>query len=86
MAGRGAAAGGCDGASSRRFTSPVTSPPSRPAACRRSDVLAARGGLPHTTYTWGDEPERPGQRLANYWHGEFPYLPDTGYGSTTNIT
>ena len=39
-----------------------------------------RGGLPHATYTWGDEPEKPGQRLANYWHGEFPYLPETGYG------
>lgn len=47
--------------------------------------VAARGGLPHTTYTWGDEPERPGQRLANYWHGEFPYLPDTGYGSTVPV-
>jgi formylglycine-generating enzyme required for sulfatase activity len=44
---------------------------------------AARGGLSGATYTWGDTPERPGQRLANYWHGEFPYLPDTGYGTTT---
>ncbi|RMI33987.1 formylglycine-generating enzyme family protein [Nocardia stercoris] len=46
---------------------------------------AARGGLPHARFTWGDEPERPGQRLANYWHGEFPYLPDTGYGQTTPV-
>lgn len=46
---------------------------------------AARGGLPHTAYTWGDQPEGPGQRLANYWHGEFPYLPDTGYGQTTPV-
>ncbi|CAN5339709.1 formylglycine-generating enzyme family protein [soil metagenome] len=46
---------------------------------------AARGGLSHTTYTWGDTPERPGQRLANYWHGEFPYLPDTGYGTTAPV-
>ena len=47
--------------------------------------VAARGGLDGATYTWGDEPEQPGQRLANYWHGEFPYLPDTGYGQTTPV-
>lgn len=47
--------------------------------------IAARGGLPHTVYTWGDEPEPRGQRLANYWHGEFPYLPDTGYGQSTPV-
>ena len=34
--------------------------------------VAARGGLDGAAYTWGDEPEQPGQRLANYWHGEFP--------------
>ncbi|MET0699118.1 MAG: formylglycine-generating enzyme family protein [Mycobacterium sp.] len=47
--------------------------------------VAARGGLAGTTYTWGGEPETPGQRLANYWHGEFPYLPDTGYGTTAPV-
>ncbi|HYO00437.1 MAG TPA: formylglycine-generating enzyme family protein [Mycobacterium sp.] len=47
--------------------------------------VAARGGLDGTTYTWGDEPEAPGQKLANYWHGEFPFLPDTGYGSTQPV-
>ena len=46
---------------------------------------AARGGLNHTTYTWGDEPEMPGQRLANYWHGEFPWRPDPGYGRTSPV-
>ena len=30
-------------------------------------------------------PKQPGQRLANYWHGEFPYLPDTGYGQTAPV-
>jgi formylglycine-generating enzyme required for sulfatase activity len=44
--------------------------------------VAARGGLPGAVYTWGDRPEAPGTTLANYWHGEFPYLPDTGYGTT----
>ena len=41
------------------------------------------GRTPGAAYTWGDDPEQPGQRLANYWHGEFPYLPDTGYGTTS---
>lgn len=47
--------------------------------------IAARGGIAHAAYTWGDEPEKPGQRLANYWHGEFPYLPDSGYGQTAPV-
>src|ERR1700712_4048840 len=47
--------------------------------------VAARGGLEGATFTWGDDPEGPRQRLANYWHGEFPYLPDTGYGSTAEV-
>jgi len=47
--------------------------------------LAARGGLDGATYTWGDRPEQPGERLANYWHGEFPWRPDPGYGTTTPV-
>lgn len=47
--------------------------------------VAARGGLDRATYTWGSEPEQPGQRLANFWHGEFPYLPDSGYGQTMPV-
>jgi sulfatase modifying factor 1 len=47
--------------------------------------VAARGGLDGLAYTWGDEPEAPGAKLANYWHGEFPYLPDTGYGTTQPV-
>jgi len=34
---------------------------------------------------WGDEPESPGERLANYWHGDFPWRADPGYGSTTPV-
>jgi formylglycine-generating enzyme len=41
---------------------------------------AARGGLDEATYVWGDEPEPPGERRANYWHGEFPWRHDDGYG------
>ena len=44
---------------------------------------AARGGLSQATYTWGDEPEIPGQPLANYWHGKFPWRPEPGYGRTS---
>uniref|UniRef100_A0A5Q5BP32 Sulfatase-modifying factor enzyme-like domain-containing protein n=2 Tax=unclassified Mycobacterium TaxID=2642494 RepID=A0A5Q5BP32_MYCSS len=47
--------------------------------------VAARGGLPHAGYTWGDEPEGPGHKLANYWHGEFPWRPDRGYGRTAPV-
>ncbi|MCV7301615.1 formylglycine-generating enzyme family protein [Mycobacterium barrassiae] len=46
---------------------------------------AARGGLDHTEYTWGDEPEDSDQPLANYWHGDFPWRPDKGYGRTTAV-
>jgi formylglycine-generating enzyme required for sulfatase activity len=46
---------------------------------------AARGGLAGAAYTWGDEPEGPGERLANYWHGDFPWRPDRGYGRTTPV-
>jgi formylglycine-generating enzyme len=46
---------------------------------------AARGGLDGATYTWGDEPERPGDRLANYWHGDFPWRSESGYGGTTDV-
>ena len=54
----------------------------RPWRCRPRPNGRPRpaAGSTSATYTWGDEPEAPGQRLANYWHGEFPYLPDTGYG------
>jgi sulfatase modifying factor 1 len=40
---------------------------------------ASRGGLDGAAYVWGDEPEN-GARLANYWHGEFPWRAEPGYG------
>ncbi|GAA1964936.1 formylglycine-generating enzyme family protein [Nocardioides panacihumi] len=43
---------------------------------------AARGGIVGAAYTWGDEPEPAGARLANFWHGDFPWRAETGYGST----
>jgi formylglycine-generating enzyme len=47
--------------------------------------LAARGGLDGAEYTWGDQPEPPGTQLANYWHGEFPWRADPGYGTTAPV-
>jgi formylglycine-generating enzyme required for sulfatase activity len=47
--------------------------------------FAARGGLDGALYTWGDEPEARGQRLANYWHGEFPWRAEPGYGGTAAV-
>jgi formylglycine-generating enzyme len=46
---------------------------------------AARGGLQAATYTWGDEPEAPQQRRANYWHGDFPWRAEKGYGATAPV-
>jgi sulfatase modifying factor 1 len=46
---------------------------------------AARGGLQATTYTWGDEPEPPHARRANYWHGDFPWRAEDGYGFTVPV-
>jgi len=46
---------------------------------------AARGGLDASTYTWGNQPEQPGEQLANYWHGDFPWRPDQGYGTRTAV-
>ena len=47
--------------------------------------LAARGGMEATRFTWGDEPEHDGERLANYWHGDFPWRAAPGYGGTTPV-
>jgi formylglycine-generating enzyme len=47
--------------------------------------LAARGGRDGAPYTWGDEPEAPGDPRANYWHGAFPWRPDPGYGTTAPV-
>jgi formylglycine-generating enzyme required for sulfatase activity len=47
--------------------------------------LAARGGLDGAAFTWGEDPERAGQRLANYWHGDFPWRAEPGYGTTTRV-
>ena len=41
---------------------------------------AARGALDGATYVWGDAPEGPGERLANFWHGDFPWRAAPGYG------
>jgi formylglycine-generating enzyme required for sulfatase activity len=36
-------------------------------------------------YVWGDEPERPGERLANYGHGDFPWRYEDGYGARSTV-
>lgn len=46
---------------------------------------AARGGLDHAEFSWGDEPESADQRLANFWHGDFPWRADPGYGTTSPV-
>lgn len=46
---------------------------------------AARGGLDAAAYVWGDEPEASGERLANYWHGDFPWRSEEGYGARAPV-
>jgi formylglycine-generating enzyme required for sulfatase activity len=47
--------------------------------------LAARGGLEECDFAWGDQPEAAGERLANYWHGDFPWRPEPGYGTRAPV-
>ncbi|MFC9325551.1 formylglycine-generating enzyme family protein [Kitasatospora sp. NPDC057015] len=35
--------------------------------------FAARGGLPAAVFPWGDELMPKGRRMANTWHGRFPW-------------
>jgi sulfatase modifying factor 1 len=46
---------------------------------------AARGGLDQMIFTWGEEPQSAADRLANFWHGDFPWRPDHGYGTTMPV-
>ena len=45
---------------------------------------AARGGIEGAAFVWGDDPEGD-RRLANFWHGDFPWRPAEGYGATTPV-
>jgi formylglycine-generating enzyme required for sulfatase activity len=47
--------------------------------------FAARGGLDGATYVWGDAPETPDEHLAHYWHGDFPWRADRGFGTTAPV-
>jgi formylglycine-generating enzyme required for sulfatase activity len=47
--------------------------------------LAARGDLDGATFVWGDEPEAAAGRLANYWHGDFPWRSEPDYGTTAPV-
>jgi sulfatase modifying factor 1 len=46
---------------------------------------AARGGLEGAEHVWGDRPEGPGERLATWWHGDFPWRPEPGYGTRSPV-
>jgi formylglycine-generating enzyme required for sulfatase activity len=48
---------------------------------------AARGGLEHAVYTWGDEFAPGGKMMANTWQGEFPWQNDLldGFARTSPV-
>ena len=46
---------------------------------------AARGGLDGSTFTWGNDPEGAADKRANYWHGQFPWRAELGYGSAMPV-
>jgi formylglycine-generating enzyme required for sulfatase activity len=48
---------------------------------------AARGGLDHADYGWGDTFEPGGRPQANYWQGEFPWqnLLTDGFARTSPV-
>ena len=46
---------------------------------------AARGGLDGATFTWGEDREAAGERLANHWLGDFPWRSEPGSGTTTPV-
>ena len=48
---------------------------------------AARAGGPSTEFAWGDDLLRNGRRMANTWHGEFPWrnLDPPGRDRTTPV-
>jgi sulfatase modifying factor 1 len=48
---------------------------------------AARGGLEHAAYTWGDELAPEGRMMANFWQGEFPWqnLATDGFERTAPV-
>ena len=45
--------------------------------------LAARGGLGHSRYAWGEELYPKGQMQCQIWQGEFPNLPAPGWSPGT---
>ena len=49
--------------------------------------FAARGGLDHAIFAWGNEMEPGGKIMANTWHGEFPWqnLLTDGYERTSPV-
>ncbi|MFF2554555.1 formylglycine-generating enzyme family protein [Nocardia sp. NPDC058058] len=50
--------------------------------------FAARGGLDHATYSWGDDFAPRDRRMANTWIGEFPwqFLPGRGQSDQPGTT
>ena len=61
-------------------TGPACACPARPNGNGRRAA-----NLEGAEFTWGEGPRHDGARLANYWHGDFPWRPEPGYGTTLPV-
>ena len=78
-------------ASIRSSTSPTRTPRLRrlggPGAADRGRVGARRARRPRRRQptSGATSPRRPASGCANYWHGDFPWRAEPGYGTTTPV-
>ena len=78
-------------ATTRSCTSPTRTPRrTRRGRARRCRPRRSGSGPPAAGSTGrrscgATSPSGPGERLANYWHGDFPWRHDDGYGSTAPV-
>ena len=72
-------------------TSPTRTPPPTPSGrarrCRprRSGSSPPAAGSTAPPTRGATSPRPPGERLANYWHGDFPWRAEPGYGTTAPV-
>ena len=75
----------------RSSTSPTRTPrptrhgPAAPADRGRVGAAPRAAGSTARHTSGATSPSRDGERLANYWHGDFPWRAEPGYGTTAPV-